>query len=190
MGGDYNLHTDRPGDRSVFDAFLRATGLTDVCAVVDCGDDADVIDKFVFRSGGGVALQPRTHTFERERFRRSDGQPLSDHDPLAVTWDWTELPATVDVALRGGSPQVPVTLRSAPGFDALAVDPRAACFGDAEDPAQRDCTVERTHRRGDDLVLRFDRDQAGIDAGDGVACLTFPLEGGGLYEACGAVRTK
>lgn len=89
VGGDFNLNTDRSIDRGVFDTFLAATGLTDVCAVVDCGDDRDRIDKFVYRSGGGVTIQALTHRFERETFRRADGAPLSDHDPLAVTFAWT-----------------------------------------------------------------------------------------------------
>jgi hypothetical protein len=190
VGGDFNLHTDRPGHRAVFDGFLAAAGLTDVCAVLDCGADADVIDKFVFRSGGGVALEPLTHTFERERFRRADGEPLSDHDPLAVTWRWTRLPASVDVTVRRGGAHVPVTLPSAPGFEARAVDPRTTCFGDAEDPSQRDCTEDKVRERKGDLVLRFDRAEAGIDVGDTIACLTFALESGGLYESCDAVRTK
>ena len=89
VGGDFNLNTDRAVDRDVFDAFLAATGLTDVCGVLDCGEDADRIDKFVYRSGGGVTIAPLTHRFERETFRRDDGEPLSDHDPLAVTFAWT-----------------------------------------------------------------------------------------------------
>jgi hypothetical protein len=89
VGGDFNLNTDRSIDRDVFDTFLAATGLTDVCTVVDCGDDRDRIDKFVYRSGGGVTVQALTHRFERETFRRADGAPLSDHDPLAVTFAWT-----------------------------------------------------------------------------------------------------
>jgi hypothetical protein len=100
VGGDFNLHTDRAVDREVFDTFLAATGLTDVCAVVDCGGDADQIDKFVFRSGGGVTIEPLTHRFERDTFRREDGAPLSDHDPLAVTFAWTGSAA-------GGPPTVP-----------------------------------------------------------------------------------
>ncbi|MGH9194010.1 MAG: hypothetical protein ACRDZ0_16245, partial [Acidimicrobiales bacterium] len=89
VGGDFNLNTDRAPDGGVFDTFLAATGLTDVCAVVDCGDDADRIDKFVFRSGGGVTIQPLEHRFERDRFRREDGAPLSDHDALAVKFAWS-----------------------------------------------------------------------------------------------------
>jgi hypothetical protein len=100
VGGDFNLNTDRTVDREVFDTFLAATGLTDVCAVVDCGDDADRIDKSVFRNGDGVTIQPLSHRFERDTFRRDDGAPLSDHDPLAVTFAWTGVAA-------GGPPIVP-----------------------------------------------------------------------------------
>jgi hypothetical protein len=89
VGGDFNLNTDRAVDRGVFDGFLAATELTDVCGVLDCGEDADRIDKFVYRSGGGVTIAPLTHRFERETFRRDNGEPLSDHDPLAVTFAWT-----------------------------------------------------------------------------------------------------
>jgi hypothetical protein len=89
VGGDFNLHTDEEPDSSVFEKFLDATELTDVCDTVDCGDDADQIDKFVFRSGGGVHLDALDHRFEREKFRRADGEPLSDHDALAVTFSWS-----------------------------------------------------------------------------------------------------
>lgn len=92
VGGDTNLHTgpdsNRPTDDEVWRDFQAATGVSDVCRVVDCGEDAAVIDKFAFRSGGGVVLDPVSHHFERERFKRDDGEPLSDHDPLAVTFAW------------------------------------------------------------------------------------------------------
>lgn len=90
IGGDFNLHTDRPDDKAVFDDLLDTAGLTDVCAVVDCGEDVDRIDKFVFRSGGDVTLTPLSHTFEYETFvRPGDGAPLSDHEPLHVDWRWS-----------------------------------------------------------------------------------------------------
>ncbi|GIU84991.1 MAG: hypothetical protein KatS3mg008_1766 [Acidimicrobiales bacterium] len=88
MGGDTNLHVDRPEDKAIWDEFLDATGLKDVCDVLDCGEDRFVIDKFAFRSAGRVTIEPLEHEFLRERFRRSDGEPLSDHDPLMVRWRW------------------------------------------------------------------------------------------------------
>jgi hypothetical protein len=89
VGGDFNLHTDEEPDATVYDIFLDATGLTDTCEVVDCGDDADEIDKFAFRSGAAIELAALTHQFERDKFQRSDGEPLSDHSALAVTFQWT-----------------------------------------------------------------------------------------------------
>lgn len=90
VGGDYNLHTDRELDQAVMADFMAATGLTDTRAVVDDDPGADQIDKFLFRSGGGVTLEPLTHTFESDTFvRPGDGAPLSDHDPLSVDFAWS-----------------------------------------------------------------------------------------------------
>jgi len=97
LAGDTNLHTDTTvdpehpegeGDLAVWDRFLEATGLVDVCGPLDC-DDADRIDKAAFRDGDGVTLEPISRTWETETFKRSDGQPLSDHDPLAVRFRWS-----------------------------------------------------------------------------------------------------
>jgi len=104
VGGDYNLHTDEEPDATVFAEFLATTGLTDVCSVVDCGTDADQIDKFSFRSGHDVVIEPLSHAFEREKFQRDDGVPLSDHPALAVDFAWrseTEAFATVTGQVLG-----------------------------------------------------------------------------------------
>jgi hypothetical protein len=103
VGGDFNLRRTRPADDEMLDLFLERTELTDVCAVVDCGADDDEIDKFLFRSDGRVTVEPLTHSFEREKFRRDDGEPLSDHDPLAVTFQWTGI-----VIDDGAPPAAPV----------------------------------------------------------------------------------
>lgn len=92
IGGDWNLsYADTP-DGEQLSAFMEETGLRDVCEVVDCGADDDVIDRFLYRSGGGVELTPVEHRFERDVFVSAAGEPLSDHDPLAVTWDWSATP--------------------------------------------------------------------------------------------------
>lgn len=94
LGGDTNLHTDPasddPDDREdarVWEAFLQRTGLVDVCDALDC-PEPDRIDKFAFRSNGGIELEPLSWTFEAERFVDQTGEALSDHDPLAVRWRW------------------------------------------------------------------------------------------------------
>ncbi len=89
IGGDWNLNYDEAPDGEQLRAFMEETGLQDVCDVVDCGADDDVIDRFLFRSGDDVTLTPTSHQFERRTFADPAGAPLSDHDPLAVEWSWS-----------------------------------------------------------------------------------------------------
>jgi hypothetical protein len=89
LGGDWNLNYADDPDGEQLRSFLDETGLRDVCDVVDCGADDDVIDRFFFRSGEGLEIEPTSHRFERERFADEAGAPLSDHDPLAVDWRWS-----------------------------------------------------------------------------------------------------
>jgi endonuclease/exonuclease/phosphatase (EEP) superfamily protein YafD len=95
IGGDTNLHSDSrsddPLDREdarVWETFLAQARLVDVCDALNC-EDPTRIDKFAFTSGGGIDLEPLAWKFEVERFRDADGEPLSDHDPLAVRWRWS-----------------------------------------------------------------------------------------------------
>lgn len=96
LAGDTNLHTDDPvdpespegeGDLAIWEAFLERTGLTDACDALDC-EDPGAIDKAAFRSGGGVTFEALAHDNPTERFTRADGEPLSDHPPLVVTFRW------------------------------------------------------------------------------------------------------
>lgn len=94
LGGDTNLHTDSEhedgsdgADTAIWADFLEATGLTDVCTSVGC-DEPGRIDKFAFRSGGGVNLKALTHRF-RTDFVDDAGQDLSDHQALEVKFSWT-----------------------------------------------------------------------------------------------------
>lgn len=92
VGGDMNLRTGsdavRPADVQIWNKFRADTGVSDVCDAVACGADFWRVEKFGFRSGNGIPLKPLTHRFEREKFTREDGEPLSDHPPLAVTFRW------------------------------------------------------------------------------------------------------
>ena len=106
VGGDTNLHIDddrpeRAVDAEVWSTFQEATGVTDVCGIVDCGADDAVIDKFAVRSSDVVTLTPASHRFEREVFVDGNGEPLSDHDALAVEFAWS-------VAAAEASPTSPV----------------------------------------------------------------------------------
>lgn len=114
VGGDFNVRRRRPSDAEAFDSLRERTGLTDVCEVLDCGDDDDEVDKFLFRSGGGVTIEPLTHAFARETFQRDDGEPLSDHDALAVTFQWTGVVTETAGVVEEKPPAPP--LRTPPRF--------------------------------------------------------------------------
>jgi hypothetical protein len=88
VGGDFNLHTDRPLDSAQFQTLLDATGLIDACDYLSCTEQVGSIDKFLFRSGSEVVVVPRSFHFEVETFVGPQGEPLSDHDPLHVRFAW------------------------------------------------------------------------------------------------------
>jgi hypothetical protein len=83
IGGDFNLHTDEEPDGTQYQRLLDEAGLADVCESLTCPESGR-IDKFAFRSGAGVALSALSWHFESDGFMREDGEPLSDHDALAV----------------------------------------------------------------------------------------------------------
>jgi hypothetical protein len=92
---------------------------------------------------------------------------------------------------------IPVAILSTPSFDATTVDPTSVCFGDAEDPAQRDCTpllgrgvagdVNGDRRR--DLLFVFQTQETGIDPGDTQACLSGKTFAGVSIEGCDTIKT-
>jgi hypothetical protein len=95
LGGDTNLHTDdehpdgsNGADTEIWEAFLEATGLTDACTATECPSPGR-IDKFAFRSGGGVELEALSHEFLGDEFVDPAGDPLSDHEPLEVRFRWS-----------------------------------------------------------------------------------------------------
>ena len=88
VGGDFNLHTDAEPDATQYARLLAEAGLQDVCATLGCPQPGR-IDKFAFRSGGGVTVAPLSWRFETDVFVDGAGDPLSDHDALAVRFAWT-----------------------------------------------------------------------------------------------------
>jgi hypothetical protein len=128
VGGDFNLHSDDDADQQILADLLTATGLTDTRSVVDDDPGSDQIDKFLFRSGGGLTLQPLTHEFEAATFvRPSDGAPLSDHDPLSVDFAWTfdAPPPTTTVTTEGPVATTTPPTASAPTTTTVTTAPPA-----------------------------------------------------------------
>ena len=90
VAGDFNLHSDGPPDDVPFQALLDGSGLQDVCVAVGC-PDTNRIDKFLFRNSDTLQLTPLSWNFETDLFVAPGGEPLSDHDPLAVEFLWEEI---------------------------------------------------------------------------------------------------
>lgn len=87
VGGDFNLHTNTEPDSTQFQRLLSETGLVDVCAELGCPEPGR-IDKFLFRSSDEITLTPVSWLFATATFVDGEGEPLSDHDPLEVRFDW------------------------------------------------------------------------------------------------------
>ncbi len=83
--GDFNLHGDDPEDQPCLDAY-RGYGLEDACDALGCPEPGR-IDRAWFRSGDALQLVP-TDWAVQEQFVDEQGEPLSDHDAIAVGFDW------------------------------------------------------------------------------------------------------
>ncbi|TQL67774.1 hypothetical protein FB381_1656 [Nocardioides albertanoniae] len=104
--GDTNTRYTTPGDRIA--QFAADNGLTDAwvqiprggdapeqgepplgCPSDNPGTDCEVVDKVLYRSGGGVSLEATSYENLDADFRYTDGQMLSDHFPIAVGFSWS-----------------------------------------------------------------------------------------------------
>jgi hypothetical protein len=93
VGGDTNLHTDPShpdaegeADTEIWDTFLAEVGLTDACTETDCAETGR-IDKVAYRSSDEVTLAATAYELP-DGFVDDAGEPLSDHEPVAVTLSW------------------------------------------------------------------------------------------------------
>lgn len=84
VGGDTNLRSRQYG---LIARFEQATGLRDACATLHCPERAR-IDRIFYRSSSTLTLEPRSFRLD-PRFVNSRGEPLSDHLPVAVEFDWS-----------------------------------------------------------------------------------------------------
>lgn len=92
VAGDTNLKPndpERPGDTTTFDTLLADAGLTDGCRALECGDER--IDRVLFRSSDTLTLTPTAWSIPSE-FVDGDGNDLSDHEPVLVTFSWESTP--------------------------------------------------------------------------------------------------
>jgi hypothetical protein len=87
VGGDFNLETDREPAASQFARLLALAGLFDACGELDCAVPGN-IDKLLYRSSTSLNLQAESWQLESDEFVTPEGEPLSDHEPVAVRFRW------------------------------------------------------------------------------------------------------
>jgi endonuclease/exonuclease/phosphatase (EEP) superfamily protein YafD len=88
VGGDFNLNIGREPDATQFATLLSRASLSDACSSLGC-PEPNRIDKFLYRSSATVTISPTSWTNADPDFTRADGEPLSDHDPVVVGFDWS-----------------------------------------------------------------------------------------------------
>ena len=93
LGGDFNLRLRREADAENLALLVQETGVTNACAALGIIDE-EAIDKFFFRSNWSLELHPTSCGFENDVFVTDSGEPLSDHDALAVGFVWSASPVS------------------------------------------------------------------------------------------------
>ncbi len=87
VAGDTNLNPLEATDLSTYRRFLGVTGLVDSCPVETC--DPAVIDRIFWRNLGPLDLE-FVAGFHAPDFVDANGDPLSDHPPIAVKFRWRD----------------------------------------------------------------------------------------------------
>jgi endonuclease/exonuclease/phosphatase family metal-dependent hydrolase len=86
VAGDTNM---RESSEAILQDLLEGAGLVDACRVLDC-PEIDRIDRIMLRGSDGLALVPENWRLD-ESFVTRDGEPLSDHEAVAIDLHWTLL---------------------------------------------------------------------------------------------------
>jgi hypothetical protein len=81
VGGDTNMG----GNEAALAELLTTAKLSDSCRTLSCGDER--IDRIMFRSSTTLELKPSKYRIATE-FVDGSGQPLSDHEAVAVDFEW------------------------------------------------------------------------------------------------------
>lgn len=60
------------------------------CAVPAASNSCEIVDKVLYRSGGGVTLNAASFDYETDLFVQPDGNVLSDHNPIRVEFTYSK----------------------------------------------------------------------------------------------------
>lgn len=83
VAGDTNM---KDGDEAELDALIDGAGLTDACRALGCAEPLR-IDRVMFRGSAELELSATGWGVD-ERFVDASGDPLSDHEAVAVGLEW------------------------------------------------------------------------------------------------------
>lgn len=86
VGGDFNLR-DRSRAATLLAKLRERAGLRDACARCERPNN---VDKVLYRGSDLVELHADSWRLEADAFRTEDGDPLSDHAPVAVRFSWSK----------------------------------------------------------------------------------------------------
>lgn len=89
IGGDTNLEYGEASDERLLDDFRRRGGFRIACREASCKRESK--DRFLFRSGGSIQLNVLGWSVPAE-FVDGEGNALSDHAPVVVTYHWEYIP--------------------------------------------------------------------------------------------------
>lgn len=157
----------------------------------DCSEDSanglaiQSDGKIIAVGGGGASVPANQWTLARYL-----GDPTVTTVTIDIKPGSTDNP--INLSSRGA---IPVAILSADGFDATTVEASTVCFGDDNNPSQRDCTAAHGGHTEDvnadgrpDLVLQFETQETGIDPGDTTACLTGKTLAGIDIQGCDTIN--
>jgi acyl carrier protein len=176
--GDTNSRYTRDGD--VLPEMLAAASLVDVwielsragvipaigASLTDCGGDetgadCERVDKVMYRSSAGLLLQAVDYEIPAN-FVDALGAPLSDHDPVAVRFEWSVVPEPASIALFAAG----LVLLARSGSRQNGGPIGAICRRFADSPP---ILPESRHRNPPDRHKGMDLVQAARGASDGGA---------------------
>jgi endonuclease/exonuclease/phosphatase family metal-dependent hydrolase len=92
VAGDWNLLHEDPDDNLIFYLFLRRENLTYMCETLHCEKSRlGSLDRVAFRSGRHIQLKIADLYSRGNDFFDSKGDPLSDHGPLSMSFQWAKV---------------------------------------------------------------------------------------------------
>jgi hypothetical protein len=85
VAGDTNMD-ERDVDQEKLAEWMDSVGIVDTCMELGCGD-IERVDRILYRSSDALTLKASNWRID-EDFFDEDGEALSDHEAIGVTFDW------------------------------------------------------------------------------------------------------